>query len=31
MNMGIAVDDIVTAKALYERARRAGAGQRLPL
>ena len=31
MNMGIAVDDIVTAKALYQRALDAGAGLRLPL
>jgi len=31
MNMGIAVDDMVTAKALYERALERGAGVRLPL
>jgi alanine dehydrogenase len=31
MNMGIAVDDIVTARALYERALEMGAGMRLPL
>ena len=31
MNMGIAVDDMVTAKALYDRARERGAGTRLPL
>lgn len=31
MNMGIAVDDIVTAKALLQRALDAGAGLRLPL
>jgi ornithine cyclodeaminase/alanine dehydrogenase-like protein (mu-crystallin family) len=31
MNMGIAVDDMVTAKALYERAKERGAGTRLPL
>jgi ornithine cyclodeaminase/alanine dehydrogenase-like protein (mu-crystallin family) len=31
MNMGIAVDDIVTAKVLYERAVKTGAGVRLPL
>jgi ornithine cyclodeaminase/alanine dehydrogenase len=31
MNMGIAVDDMVTAKALYELAKLRGAGTRLPL
>jgi alanine dehydrogenase len=31
MNMGIAVDDIVTAQAIYERATMAGVGRRLPL
>jgi ornithine cyclodeaminase/alanine dehydrogenase len=31
MNMGIAVEDIVTAQAIYERAITAGAGLRLPL
>lgn len=31
MNMGIAVDDMVTAKLVYERAREKGAGARLPL
>jgi ornithine cyclodeaminase/alanine dehydrogenase-like protein (mu-crystallin family) len=31
MNMGIAVDDIVTAQAIYERAVTAGVGLRLPL
>ena len=31
MNMGIAVDDMVTAKALYDLALRRGAGARLPL
>jgi alanine dehydrogenase len=31
MNMGIAIDDVVTAKALCERARDAGVGVRLPL
>ena len=31
MNMGIAVDDVVTAKVLYERAVERGAGVRLPL
>ncbi len=31
MNMGIAVDDMVTAKALYELATQRGAGTRLPL
>ncbi|MFH1970135.1 MAG: ornithine cyclodeaminase family protein [Verrucomicrobiota bacterium] len=31
MNMGIAVDDMVTAKVLYERAVKTGAGVRLPL
>lgn len=31
MNMGIAVDDIVTAQAVYERAMTAGVGLRLPL
>ena len=31
MNMGIAVDDMVTAKALYNLARQRGAGTRLPL
>ena len=31
MNMGIAVDDMVTAKVLYERALERGAGVRLPL
>ena len=31
MNMGIAVDDMVTARVLYERALRRGAGTRLPL
>lgn len=31
MNMGIAVDDMVTAKILYERAVKTGAGMRLPL
>lgn len=31
MNMGIAVDDMVTAKALYERALKTGTGVRLPL
>ena len=31
MNMGIAVDDIVTAHAVYERAMTAGVGLRLPL
>lgn len=31
MNMGIAVDDVVTAKVLYERALERGAGVRLPL
>ena len=31
MNMGIAVDDMVTAKALYDLARQRGAGTRLPL
>jgi len=31
MNMGIAVDDIVTAKVLYERAVKTGIGVRLPL
>jgi ornithine cyclodeaminase/alanine dehydrogenase-like protein (mu-crystallin family) len=31
MNMGIAVDDMVTAKALYELAKERGAGTRLPL
>jgi ornithine cyclodeaminase/alanine dehydrogenase len=31
MNMGIAVEDIVTAQAIYERAMTAGAGLRLPL
>jgi ornithine cyclodeaminase/alanine dehydrogenase len=31
MNMGIAVDDMVTAKALYDLARERGAGTRLPL
>ena len=31
MNMGIAVDDVVTAKALYDRALERGAGIRLPL
>ncbi len=31
MNMGIAVDDVVTAKALYELAHERGAGTRLPL
>ncbi len=31
MNMGIAVDDVVTAKLLYDRARKLGAGTRLPL
>jgi ornithine cyclodeaminase/alanine dehydrogenase-like protein (mu-crystallin family) len=31
MNMGIAVDDMVTAKALYELANLRGAGTRLPL
>jgi ornithine cyclodeaminase/alanine dehydrogenase len=31
MNMGIAVDDMVTAKVVYDRARERGAGTRLPL
>ncbi len=31
MNMGIAVDDVVTARVLYERALERGAGVRLPL
>jgi ornithine cyclodeaminase/alanine dehydrogenase-like protein (mu-crystallin family) len=31
MNMGIAVDDMVTAKSVYERAKNRGAGTRLPL
>ena len=31
MNMGIAVDDMVAAKVLYERALERGAGVRLPL
>jgi ornithine cyclodeaminase/alanine dehydrogenase-like protein (mu-crystallin family) len=31
MNMGIAVDDMVTAKVLYERALERGTGVRLPL
>jgi ornithine cyclodeaminase/alanine dehydrogenase len=31
MNMGIAVDDMVTARVLYERALERGAGVRLPL
>jgi ornithine cyclodeaminase/alanine dehydrogenase-like protein (mu-crystallin family) len=31
MNMGIAVDDLVTAKVLYERALERGSGARLPL
>jgi ornithine cyclodeaminase/alanine dehydrogenase-like protein (mu-crystallin family) len=31
MNMGIAVDDMVTARALYQRALERGAGVRLPL
>ena len=31
MNMGIAVDDVVTARVLYELARERGAGTRLPL
>ena len=31
MNIGIAVDDMVTAKVLYERALDRGAGLRLPL
>jgi ornithine cyclodeaminase/alanine dehydrogenase-like protein (mu-crystallin family) len=31
MNMGIAVDDVVTARVLYERALERGAGARLPL
>jgi len=31
MNMGIAVDDMVTAKVLYERAVKMGIGERLPL
>jgi len=31
MNMGIAVDDMVTARVLYERALKRGAGVRLPL
>jgi ornithine cyclodeaminase/alanine dehydrogenase len=31
MNMGIAVDDVVTAKVLYDRASERGAGTRLPL
>ena len=31
MNMGIAVDDTVTAKVLYERAVKMGTGERLPL
>ena len=31
MNMGIAVDDMVTAKLIYERAVEKGAGTRLPL
>ena len=31
MNMGIAVDDMVTAKVLYDRAREREAGTRLPL
>jgi ornithine cyclodeaminase/alanine dehydrogenase-like protein (mu-crystallin family) len=31
MNMGIAVDDVVTARALYEKAVARGAGVRLPL
>ncbi len=31
MNMGIAVDDMVTAKILYARAIETGAGTRLPL
>ena len=31
MNMGIAVDDMVTAKVLYERALERGVGVRLPL
>lgn len=31
MNMGIAIDDMVTAKLLYERAMATGAGTRLPL
>ena len=31
MNMGIAVDDMVTAKLIYQRAKEIGAGTRLPL
>ena len=31
MNMGIAVDDMVTARVLYQRALERGAGVRLPL
>jgi ornithine cyclodeaminase/alanine dehydrogenase-like protein (mu-crystallin family) len=31
MNMGIAVEDVVTARVLYERALELGAGVRLPL
>ena len=31
MNMGIAVDDMVTAKALYDLALQRGVGARLPL
>ena len=31
MNMGIAVDDMMTAKVVYERALELGAGVRLPL
>ncbi len=31
MNMGIAVDDVVTAKLLYDLAQERGVGTRLPL
>jgi ornithine cyclodeaminase/alanine dehydrogenase-like protein (mu-crystallin family) len=31
MNMGIAVDDMVTAKLIYERATERSAGTKLPL
>jgi ornithine cyclodeaminase/alanine dehydrogenase-like protein (mu-crystallin family) len=31
MNMGIAVDDMVTAKLIYQKALEKGAGTRLPL
>jgi hypothetical protein len=31
MNLGVAVEDTVTAKALFDRARERGAGTRLPL